>query len=142
MKPNTVFFRSVCCIWILVLSSIAFTGRSPVDAQASHTFKVAVNVTCRDENTGTLIQSYIKRELRSLGDVTIVDFDNAKYVLTVVALADTYKSGRKTGGISLATAFLKRSVDDADLYYYPLIQVLSSNVEEVDLSCKDIVARF
>ena len=143
MKPNMVFFHCVCYIWILVLSSIAFTGHQPANARASHTFRVNVNVTCEDEDTSELIQSYIKRELRSLGDVAVVNFADAKYILTIIVLEDTYKSsGRKTGGLSIASAFIERSTDDPLLYSYPLVGVYNSNIKEMDLTCKDIVASF
>lgn len=134
--------RNICFLIMLgFFLTFTFTGQL-TDAQRPHRFKVQVNVTCSDENTGTLIQSYIKRELRSLGDVAIVSFDNATYILTIVALAETYKSGEKTGGLSLACVFLKKHVNEPDLYYYPLIAAFSSNVKEVDLSCRDIVADF
>ena len=38
-------------------------------------FKVSVSVACDNENTKAFIQSHIKRELRSLKDVDVVEFD-------------------------------------------------------------------
>jgi hypothetical protein len=52
----------------------------------------------------TQITSFLGRELRSLGDVTIVD-DNADYTLSVVGL--TLEACGTTTGFALATTFLK-----------------------------------
>lgn len=139
MKPNMVFFRCVCYIWILLLSSIAFTGQS---ANASRKFKVCVTVSCENQRVETLIRSYMNRELRSLGDVTLVTFKDARFLITLVALESHYKSGRKTGGVALACAYIVRSANDPVFYYYPDISVISNDVKEVDTTCKGIVATF
>ena len=59
-------------------------------------FKVSVSVSCSDETLKAEMESYIKRELRVLGDVAL--HEAGEYLLTVNVLEGRYKpSGTKTG---------------------------------------------
>ena len=91
-------------ICLLVVISVYFTGEPTYAPQdiPDRKFEVRVNVTCSDDITRTLIESYIKRELRSLGDVEIVDKKDPERILTLVAIAHTSTSGNKIGNTSIA----------------------------------------
>ena len=103
--------KKVICYLLLTVFSICFTGR-PVaveknDSAQERQFTVSVGVTCDNESIKNLIESHIKRELRSLGDVRLANFEDAKFKISVVAVTHKYKSTRQeTGGISLAYIFL------------------------------------
>lgn len=57
--------------------------------------RVSVSVSANDDIKGK-IESYISRELRSLGDIVVTD-DNPRWILSIVALESTTKSGYKSG---------------------------------------------
>jgi len=57
--------------------------------------RVSVSISANDNIKGQ-IESYISRELRSLGDVIVTD-DNPDWVLHIVALEPTSKGGNKVG---------------------------------------------
>jgi hypothetical protein len=123
-----------------MLLTFTFTGK-PSDARSTHKFKVHVNVAADDENTKSLMQSWIKREFRSLGDVRIVSRVDASYILNVVAVEPTLKaSGRKSGDIAVGSVFFQRSVTDPDLYYAPDLVVMTDDTEDLESLCKSIVA--
>lgn len=125
---------------LTLLFSVAFAGEK-THAQVPHKFKVHVNVNCDDEDTESLIQSYIKRELRSLGDVHIVGFDDAQYILTIVVVEGTYKAtGRKSGDIAMGSTFLTRAGRSTGLFYYPYIVLDTGNTKDLDRICKERVA--
>lgn len=128
--------RNLLCIFIVLLCTITFTGQSADTPQKPDAFdellenwakaqlapeeqkpkfKVEVLVTCKDENTKAFIESHIKRELRSLQDVEILDIAPT-YILSIVAIEFEYgTSGRKTGDIALGSQFLR--------YYSPFVEV-------------------
>lgn len=60
---------------------------------ASYETEVRVSVACSDEHTKQSINSYVKRELRSLGGVKIVEQDE-KWGIRIVAIKGKSKSGR------------------------------------------------
>ena len=133
-----VFRNIFLFVGLTLLFSVAFTGEPP-HAQVPHKFKVYVNVNCDDENTKSLIQSYIKRELRSLGDVIIISFDDARYILTIIAVEPTYKAtGRKTSGIAISSTFLRKTPSDD--FYYPYLMLYTDDIKELEGLCKSIVA--
>ena len=57
------------------------------------------------------MESYIKRELRSLGDVQIVgntlEAPPWRYMISITGLEQTYESGRKTGSFLFSYAFFE-----------------------------------
>lgn len=143
MKPNIVFFRCICYTSILVLSSIAFTGRSSANAQASHKIKVYVSVTCDEKHTKSLIQSWTKRELRKLLDINFVGIRDAEVVLSLQIQELTYQqTGNKTGGIAISYIFLQR-VPGSPHFYFPESGLATGNKDEhLEGFCKKIVAEF
>ena len=134
-----VFRNIFLSVGLTLLFSIAFTGEK-THAQVPHKFRVYVGVSCDDENTKTLIQSKIKRELRSLGDVFIVGSDDARYILAIVAVELRYETTRrKSGGIALGTMFLKKTPDE-DYYYPDLLVHTGDRKNDLERFCKSIVA--
>ena len=152
--------------YILVLLTafliLTFTGR-PIQSQIVFgKFKVYVNITCRDDNTKNSIESYIKRELRSLQDVQIlVKEQDANHQLSIVAHESTYtQSGQKTGDISVAYMYLQKfrlssykySLTNAGwermknlenrLYFTPNLGVQNGMTTDIDKVCKSIVVTF
>ena len=145
-------------IGLLLLMSVGFTG---AQNNAQSKFAVKVSVTANDDIKGE-VESYLKRELRSLGDVEVTDW-GYDYVLKVIILEHTYKSsGNKTGQISCAYLGLKKfSVIDfawkfPKEYHDTVIEttsylfhgsdtfVLVINRERAELKqlCQQIVAEF
>lgn len=162
-------------VWIFTLLtafSVIWFSEEPIQSQDSTPkFPVYVDITCKDINTKATIQSYIKRELRSLGDVEIVvDKEKGLRVLHIVALEGEYEvSGRKTGGMAVAYMFLqkrglsifemlvsdisdekmKKSIRDfVELYerhgnyMEPQLGVMTDDTKDVEGLCKSIVINF
>lgn len=135
-----VFRNIFLSVGLTLLFSIAFTGEK-THAQVPHKFKVHVNVNCDDEDNKSLMQSYIKRELRSLGDVLIVGPGDALFILTIVTVESTYPdTGAGSGDIATGVMFLSKTPDGD--YYYPNLLVCSHNTEHLERVCKDLVAKI
>lgn len=83
MKKLIIFFL------ILLIGFPAFAQEKPL-------IKVYVGIS---GNPRVLAESYIKRELRSLGDVTIVDIldENADYAIYILVDETKLKNGHKIG---------------------------------------------
>ena len=133
--------RNICLLIVLGLFlTFTFTGILS-NAQSRSKFKVHVRVSCDDENTKSLIQSWTKRELRNLGDVVIVRFDDAQYILAIVAVEEFYQAtGRKSGGISIGVMLTQRAGLDTGHYYYPDFSVVNWSTKHLEHLCKDLVA--
>lgn len=114
---------------VFLLFAFCFTGR-PIRSQVGdEKLSVSVEVSCDDQITKGKIESFLKRELRSLGDVTIQDTFTADYSLELVVLEMSYVStGNKTGGIAVSSVFIKnyslRKILD---YYVPFALVIDSD---------------
>lgn len=132
--------QNICLLSILgILLSFTFTGK--LSNAQTHKFRIHVAVAVDDENTKNLISSWIKRDLRNLGDVRIVSFDDAAYILGVVAVEPTLKAtGRKAGDIAIGTAVSRRSGTDPALYHVPDLWVFTDDTEDLEGLCKSIVA--
>ena len=141
LMENKLIFRNLYLFSILgMFLSFTFTGQ-PSFAQKTSKFKVHVVVSIDNKDTKSLIQSWTKRELRSLGDVVIVGFDDAKYILSIVAIEKkSQATGRKTGGIVMGCMFLTESLDNRLLYYYPDWGVRTDQTANLEQMCKGIVA--
>ena len=133
-----VFRNIFLFVGLTLLFSVAFTGEPP-HAQVPHKFKVYVEVSSDNEHIKSLIQSYTKRGLRSLGDVFIVGHDDAQYFLSIVVTEGHYKeTGRKSGAIAFAYMFTKKTPDGD--YYFPDLWVAINDIKDLENSCKSIVA--
>ena len=73
--------------------------------------KVSIEINYDDSKTiKSQLESYIKRELRSLGDVEIVDPGKAKYKIVLVGFNTTYEAtGKETGYISLTVIVVSKA---------------------------------
>lgn len=134
-------FRNLFLFIALTLFlGFAFTG-NPSRAQNPLKFRIHVSVTCDNEHTKSLIQSYTKRELRSLGDVIVVSFDDAYYILNIVAVEPHYEAtGRKTGAIATGSMLLRKTPDKN--YYYPDLWVHTYRTVNLEELCKSRVAQI
>ena len=118
--------RKFTSITLVLLCTITFTGQSDENSfdnpfadilEKPAKLSVEVQVTSSDENTKAHIESYLKRELRSLQDVEIVDTGN-RFRIVIVALEPKYKvSGNKTGDMIYAYRF----ADTTHINDYPHI---------------------
>lgn len=138
--------RAIIITFALILS-IGFTGQPTGNAQVSRKFKVNVGVTCDDKNTQTMIEHWVKRELRNLSDVVIVDEFKAEWLIVLVALEGRSRTtGRKLGGICMSVVYLQKvpgSPERTPHFYYPYSGIQTGETAEyLEDICKSIVANF
>ena len=80
---------------------------APITLSQKRVYRVQVEVSYKaDDTMNSLIKSYIKRELRSLGDVEVVN-TNPEFQIIIVGKTDHTKGGRDLG-YSLAVAYTTR----------------------------------
>ena len=102
-------------VYILFLLIAVFFTRQPTESQdLLNKILVAVSVSCEDDITKRQIESFIKRELRSLADVSIEDVI-PNYTLSLTIIETEHKSGTKTGQIVVSSIFIR---------HYPLAEIL------------------
>lgn len=132
--------KNVMGFLMLAVMSVCFTGE-PVAVDIENTkFNVHVNVSCDDDTTKAMIESSIKRELRSLGDIELVEAVDATWILNLAVIAHTYEStGNKTGKTSIAIMRLFKNTAEADI----MVAFLNyQTVFEKDLSAEDGLSRY
>lgn len=107
-----IFFIIPIVIILLVTETAEFSADTSKDTIeiTELQFDVYVKLVCDDNTTKTMIESHIKRELRSLGDVEIVDEDEAKYILNLITISHNTKIGNKTGQVSIAVMSISKSI--------------------------------
>lgn len=128
-------------------------------------WQVVVGVNCDDENTKTFIESHIKRELRALQDIDLVEADDAEFFLHIIAIEGTFKAtGRKTGTIAVAYAFWGRNPvlenikdhipahlkgmqelvesEKRNVFTAPTLAVATDDTVDLEQICKTIVVDF
>lgn len=136
---------------------------------ASYETDVHVSVTCSDEQTKRSINSYVKRELRSLGGVKIVEKDE-EWQIHIITIKRESKSGRHLGyamgytftertsryiaEIAIRTlikhtdAFHKDNIDDLDMWLQlPIRKYITSalqvgGTDSLRELCEDLVVDF
>lgn len=74
-----------------------------------------MQISCENSFLKDEMESYIKRELRSLGDVEIVDNPYYQFYLSLIVVEGKNKTGAKTGYIHYASLELM-SVDSSPLW--------------------------
>lgn len=85
-------------IFVILMVSLPLTLAS----ETQHRFKVYVSVEGDNETITGLLTSHLKRELRALGDVDVVGYDDDwRYAIRVFYI-ETTKGGVKTGGLAIA----------------------------------------
>ncbi len=67
-------------ILIILFIIMTFTGYTQQAVSANAKFNVVVSIVCNNEHTKTMIESYINRELRNLGDVLIDSSNLLQYL--------------------------------------------------------------
>ena len=98
--------KNSICVVLMVFLPLTLAS------QTQKRFRVTVFVTGDDVHTTNVLESHLKRELRILGDVDIVDIDeNWHFVLAIQYLECDFMDGRKTGHVALASIFLDRIPD-------------------------------
>lgn len=155
------------CMFILLTITLFClqSSHSQVSVQsAPEKFKVVVSVSESNDDTQSekslknLMRSYIKRELRSLGDVEIVDpvLDRATYQYQIdITMLEVLRVDRsETGLVAMTVDLLKRIPPNRfnDLWreYYtkfpafgiPIGGVITVGRDRLDETCKSIVANF
>ena len=93
---------------VIAIFMVVFIGQ----AADKPRYEVNVHVQCKDENRKAFIESHIKRELRSLGDVD-VDSMFGLLKIRIIALEPGCPTGRKTGEIIVSHLFLEQ-ISSAD----------------------------
>jgi hypothetical protein len=81
---------------------ILFVATLPCAAQstAKYSAKVQLSISCEDDSLKNQFNSFLSRELRSLGDITIVDAKPAILVNLIVVKLSTIKG--QSSGFSVA----------------------------------------
>ena len=114
--------RNLICVMLVVLLPLTLAS------QTQHRFKVYVDVQGDNETTTSLLTSHLKRELRALGDVDIVRYeDDWEFAIRVAYLERETKGGVKTGQLSIADTMdiripkfnLKDNVNDFKVIFFP-----------------------
>ncbi|MCY4570166.1 MAG: hypothetical protein OXD49_17910 [Candidatus Poribacteria bacterium] len=95
--------RNYICIFLIVCLPLTLAS------ETQHRFKVYVSVDGDNESVTTLLSSHLKRELRALGDVDVVRYnDNWEYYINIVYFEIKTVSGAKTGDLAIAQYIARR----------------------------------
>jgi hypothetical protein len=130
--------KFLALVTIVITFTLGITGHP--QEKSTYRFQVYVEIKA-DESLKSLIESYIKRELRSLQDVDIVyTRDGMPYEIVVVAMEMETVSGRKTGSIAFAVNFQRQL--RSGLYSLPYLMVQTGDRTYLDGMCKNLVAKF
>lgn len=88
---------------VIVILLISCSLQLTLASDTQHRFRVFVDVGGDDEQSVNTIETYLKRELRLLGDVDIVGRDDDwEYIIQVFCMALVRKDGIKTGNFAVA----------------------------------------
>ena len=116
---KVIFFIIPIVIILLVTQTAEYSADTPKDTIEIPELQldVHVEISCNDNTTRSLIESYIKRELRSLGDVELVDRKDATWILSLVAIPHTSKiTENKIGRTSIAIMRLYQFTYDSAIH--------------------------
>ena len=148
------------CVLLLAMSLFLVPGvllAPEPDTLFQVPFQVYVGVTSDDQKV--FIESYVKRELRSLHDVEIASSDKATFFLDIVAQEHIRANGLKDGNTSIAYCHYQRAPaskfmrssssafeamwEDQDKFFSftpPELYVMVWNTDNLAEACKRIVA--
>lgn len=153
----------LCSVVVALLVGLILALTLTGTGQTNTRFIVTVSVSCDNEALKAELESYLKRELRGLGDVEISDFPIGWHDLSVIAIEGTNKSGTKTGDVYFSClgekrfdalslkSYVRESVfaDAIDIlaglaYWYPRFHRLEVGVPRAEIKqfCQMIVANF
>jgi len=143
---------------IFLLFIVIIFSTNSLSSGDNHNFRVLLVVSA-DESIKGKIESYISRELRSLGDIIQVNEDY-KYVMSITGLETHNKKGDKIG-VALSviilprfdSQFLSSLFENAkhkkiiigwtgSLYWEPIHWLLVGPSEDLQSICKNIVTYF
>ena len=146
----------------IMIVFFGITGH-PQERESTHRFQVYVHITVEDESLKSLMESYIKRELRSLQDVDVVyTRDEMPYEIAIVAMELKKASGHKSGGVAFAVNILypfdNRAIEPyviskevwdtfvnlptSGLYHHPYLSVHVGDRANLKGLCQTLVAMF
>jgi hypothetical protein len=86
MKPKCRMFSHAALLLVVFLP--CFGQRQPKDSPPKFSATVQLSITCDDALLKSQITSYLSRELRSLGDITIVD-ERPDFMIAAIAMTLT-----------------------------------------------------
>jgi len=89
-------------VFLILCPSLVLAEEKPIP-----NFKVSIQIDINDDDTNQTIVSYISRELRSLGDVTIVDTGEDCLLQVVVIEIENKASTDAKLGFALSVAYLE-----------------------------------
>jgi len=141
---------------ILSLLAIAISPQA-YSAENKLKFRVVVFVSA-DESIKGIIESYLSRELTSLGDV-ILSKEEYEYDLSVLVMKLHNKDGRETGIVlsdiihkKFDNQFISFMFNEENkklglkwtdgLYYYPKLSVRTGSKNDLQSICQAIIADF
>lgn len=103
-------------LFILVISVTSFTFISDTNTQV--TFRICVYVYPDDDtHLDERLESFVRRELRALGDVQLVQKDaDWFYLIAYSILEHELKNGTNNGRLSIAKVTLLAATSDSDGY--------------------------
>lgn len=99
MKPKRRMSSHAALLFFLLLSAAAlasFAQTQPKYSPSKFAATVQLSITCDDASLKSQITSYLSRELRSLGDITIVD-EHADFVISAIAMTLATEDGSPRG---------------------------------------------
>ena len=109
MKQLILAITVITFVLVFTEQDVSLQVSSKKDALkflTDYRFKVNVGITCQDRNTKTLVESYIKRELRDFKDVDIVSL-KPSHQLNILLTEPTFTTtGSKTGQVIIAVNYL------------------------------------
>lgn len=120
------FFTTLCLLTLCVLP-ISDIGHTKQDVTYCHPllrFKVCVYVSLHnDTDLDTRLEAFLRRELRALGDGTIVQRESDWHFFLAYNFAEhEFKDGTKTGDLSIAEALMSFHPDVIhETYRFPEI---------------------
>ena len=138
-----MIFRVLLVILLLIMS-VSFGDSQQDEKKQPPKLEVHVDVNCDNSSLKYVMESYIKRELRSLRDVEIADNMFNQFSLQIIVMEAETVARVKTGNI-FATYIAHKRRDATDLCWDPSYYDAGSFIDEINqvrrLS-EEIVALF
>ena len=147
---------------LLMLIFITGDTYAPGDAGDNPQHKVHVSVMCDDHNTKLFIESHVKRELRSLVDVDVVELDmeTNDFIIRIIAIGEIHKISE----VAVSATFLyffdkdkygelvnqnrvrnhkyERAMLNYRLFFNTHTILHTAMTKDLDKICKDIIVQF
>jgi len=152
-------FKHIGFLLLAIILILVFGNTARAESGGANQFSATVQVlVSADDNIKGQVESYIKRELRSLQDVTLVD-EGADFVLHVVAMEIFTTNGYKRGvvlSVLILSSFNSQSISwilkdeykelgaslTKDLYRYSEHSLRSGSNDQLRSLCVELIADF